>query len=125
MDSFRMLYYRDLNKLTMKNRYPPLRTDELFDQLQGSSVYSKIDMRSGYHQLKGRDGRPFQKHTSVENRATSLEFQSKEEHAEHLKLILELLKKEELSCWLLPTIYRRFLEDFQAYDKADLEELKF
>ncbi|GJZ95746.1 putative reverse transcriptase domain-containing protein [Tanacetum coccineum] len=43
--------YKDLNKLTMKNRYPLPRTDDLFDQLQGSSVYSKIDPRSRYHQL--------------------------------------------------------------------------
>ncbi|GJS78432.1 putative reverse transcriptase domain-containing protein [Tanacetum coccineum] len=43
--------YRELNKLTVKNRYPLLRIDDLFDQLQGSSVYSKIDLRSGYHQL--------------------------------------------------------------------------
>ncbi|GJU77632.1 putative reverse transcriptase domain-containing protein [Tanacetum coccineum] len=49
---FRMcIDYRELNKLTVKNRYPLLRIDDLFDQLQGSSVYSKIDMRSGYHQL--------------------------------------------------------------------------
>nr|GEU53104.1 putative reverse transcriptase domain-containing protein [Tanacetum cinerariifolium] len=69
--SFRMcIDYRELNKLTVKNRYPLLRIDDLFDQLQGSSVYSKIDLRSGYHQLR--------------------------EHEEHLKEILELLKKEEL-----------------------------
>ncbi|GKA34872.1 putative reverse transcriptase domain-containing protein [Tanacetum coccineum] len=43
--------YRDLNKLTVKNRYPLPRIDDLFDQLHGSSVYSKIDLRSGYHQL--------------------------------------------------------------------------
>ncbi|GJT81896.1 putative reverse transcriptase domain-containing protein, partial [Tanacetum coccineum] len=43
--------YRELNKLTVKNRYPLPRIDDLFDQLQGSSVYSKIDLRSGYHQL--------------------------------------------------------------------------
>nr|GFA06530.1 putative reverse transcriptase domain-containing protein [Tanacetum cinerariifolium] len=44
--------YRELNKLTVKNRYPLSRIDDLFDQLQGSSVYSKIDLRSGYHQLR-------------------------------------------------------------------------
>ncbi|GJW29776.1 putative reverse transcriptase domain-containing protein [Tanacetum coccineum] len=45
--SFRMcIDYRELNKLTVKNRYPLLRIDELFDQLQGSSVYSKINLRS-------------------------------------------------------------------------------
>ncbi|GJZ12937.1 putative reverse transcriptase domain-containing protein [Tanacetum coccineum] len=47
--------YQELNKLTVKNRYPLLRIDDLFDQLQGSSVYSKIDLRSGYHQLRARD----------------------------------------------------------------------
>nr|GEY01254.1 putative reverse transcriptase domain-containing protein [Tanacetum cinerariifolium] len=54
--SFRMcIDYRELNKLTVKNRYPLLRIDDLFDQLQGSSVYSKIDLRSGYHQLRVRE----------------------------------------------------------------------
>ncbi|GKD33330.1 hypothetical protein Tco_1248839 [Tanacetum coccineum] len=50
--SFRMcIDYRKLNKLAIKNRYPLLRIDEFFDQLQGLSVYSKIGLRSGYHQL--------------------------------------------------------------------------
>ncbi|GJU75954.1 putative reverse transcriptase domain-containing protein [Tanacetum coccineum] len=54
--SFRMcIDYRELNKLTVKNRYLLPRIDEIFDQLQGSSVYSKIDLRSGYHQLRVRD----------------------------------------------------------------------
>nr|GEV81822.1 putative reverse transcriptase domain-containing protein [Tanacetum cinerariifolium] len=44
--------YRELNKLTVKNCYPLPRIDDLFDQLQGSSVYSKINLRSGYHQLR-------------------------------------------------------------------------
>nr|GEU52943.1 RNA-directed DNA polymerase homolog [Tanacetum cinerariifolium] len=47
--------YRKLNKLTVKNRYPLRRIDDLFDQLQESSVFSKIDLRSGYHQLRVRD----------------------------------------------------------------------
>ncbi|GJY24909.1 putative reverse transcriptase domain-containing protein, partial [Tanacetum coccineum] len=47
--------YRELNKLIVKNRYPLPRIDDLFDQLQGLSVYSKIDLRSGYHQLRVRD----------------------------------------------------------------------
>ncbi|GKC76586.1 putative reverse transcriptase domain-containing protein, partial [Tanacetum coccineum] len=47
--------YRELNKLTIKNRCPLPRIDDLFDQLQGLSIYSKIDLRSGYHQLKVRD----------------------------------------------------------------------
>ncbi|GJT67477.1 hypothetical protein Tco_1018957 [Tanacetum coccineum] len=44
--------YRELNKLTVKNRYPLPRIDDLFDQLQGSHFFSKIDLRSGYHQLR-------------------------------------------------------------------------
>ncbi|GJY80603.1 putative reverse transcriptase domain-containing protein [Tanacetum coccineum] len=47
--------YQELNKLIVKNRYPLLRIDDLFDQLQGSSVYSKIDLRSGYHQIRVRE----------------------------------------------------------------------
>nr|GEV45933.1 putative reverse transcriptase domain-containing protein [Tanacetum cinerariifolium] len=54
--SFRMcIDYRELNKLTVKNRYPLPRIDNLLDQLQGSSVYSKINLRSGYHQLRVRE----------------------------------------------------------------------
>ena len=44
--------YRELNKLTIRNKYPLPRIDDLFDQLQGAQVFSKIDLRSGYYQLK-------------------------------------------------------------------------
>ncbi|GJZ60014.1 putative reverse transcriptase domain-containing protein [Tanacetum coccineum] len=54
--SFQMcIDYRELNKLAVQNRYPLPRIDDLFDQLQGSSVYSKIDLRSGYHRLRVRE----------------------------------------------------------------------
>nr|GEW46375.1 putative reverse transcriptase domain-containing protein [Tanacetum cinerariifolium] len=54
--SFRMcINYRELNKLTVKNRYPLPRIDELFDQLPGSRYFSKIDLRSDYHQLRVRE----------------------------------------------------------------------
>ncbi|GJR09372.1 putative reverse transcriptase domain-containing protein [Tanacetum coccineum] len=134
--SFRMcIDYRELNKLTVKNRYPLPRIDDLFDQLQGSSVYSKIDLRSGYHQLRVRD-EDIPK-TAFRTRYGHYEFQvmpfgltnapavfmdlmnrvckpyldkfvivfiddiliysrNKEEHADHLGIILELLRKEEL-----------------------------
>nr|GEW27040.1 putative reverse transcriptase domain-containing protein [Tanacetum cinerariifolium] len=134
--SFRMcIDYRELNKLTVKNHYPLPRIDDLFDQLQGSSVYSKIDLRSGYHQLRVRD-EDISK-TAFKTRYEHYEFQvmpfgltnapavfmdlmnrmykpyldtfvivfiddiliysrNKEEHANHLRIILELLKKEKL-----------------------------
>jgi hypothetical protein len=47
--------YRSLNEVTIKNRYTLLRIEDLFDQIKGASVFSKIDLRSGYHQLKIRE----------------------------------------------------------------------
>ena len=44
--------YRQLNKITIKNKYPLSRIYDLFDQLQGMSIFSKVDLRFGYHQLK-------------------------------------------------------------------------
>jgi hypothetical protein len=46
------VYYRALNEVTVKNKYPLPRIDDLFDQLRGACVFSKINLRSGYHQLK-------------------------------------------------------------------------
>nr|GEU99930.1 hypothetical protein [Tanacetum cinerariifolium] len=134
--SFRMcIDYRKLNKLTVKNRYPLSRIDDLFDQLQESRVYSKIDMRSGYHQLRvWEEDIP---KTAFRTRYGHYEFQvmpfgltnaptvfmdlmnrvckpyldrfvivfiddiliyskNRKEHEGHLKLILKLLKEEEL-----------------------------
>nr|GFA42143.1 putative reverse transcriptase domain-containing protein [Tanacetum cinerariifolium] len=124
--------------LITKNRYPLPRIDDLFVQLQGSSVYSKIDLRSGYHQFRVREEDILK--TAFKRRYGHYEFQvmpfgltnapavfmdlmnwvckpyldkfmivfiddifiyskDKKEHEEHLKTILELLKKKELS-WL-------------------------
>ncbi|GJX55693.1 putative reverse transcriptase domain-containing protein [Tanacetum coccineum] len=114
---FRMcIDYREMNKLTVKNRYPLPRIDDLFYQLQGSSTYSKIDLRSGYHQLRVRD-EDIPK-TAFRMRYGHYEFQkpcmlfdkfvivfiddiliysrNKEENTDHLRIILELLKKEKL-----------------------------
>jgi hypothetical protein len=47
--------YRSLNEITTKNKYPLSRIDDLFDQLKGAKYFSKVDLRSGYHQLKIRE----------------------------------------------------------------------
>ncbi|XP_073153740.1 uncharacterized protein [Henckelia pumila] len=65
--------YRQLNNETVKNRYPLHRIDDLFDQLQGSSVYSKIAQRFGYHQLRNLC-----------------------DHANHLRIVLKTLREEKL-----------------------------
>ncbi|GKE39238.1 putative reverse transcriptase domain-containing protein, partial [Tanacetum coccineum] len=102
--SFRMcIDYRELNKLTVKNRYPLPRIDDLFDQLQGVRYFSKIDLRSGYHQLRlheedisKTDFRKIYRKQPLELDMVILSLQSKEEHKDHLRLVLELLRQEKL-----------------------------
>ncbi|GJW88284.1 putative reverse transcriptase domain-containing protein [Tanacetum coccineum] len=171
--SFRMcIDYRELNKRTVKNRYPLPRIDDLFDQLQGSSVYSKIDLRSGYHQLRVREEDILK--TAFRTRYVHYEFQvmpfgltnapavfmdlmnrvckpfldkfvivfiddiliyskNKKEHEEHLKVILELLKKEELyakfsKCefWIPKVQFLDHVIDSQGIhvDPAKIESIK-
>nr|GEY44495.1 hypothetical protein [Tanacetum cinerariifolium] len=71
-----------------QNRYPLPRIDDLSDQLQGSSMYSKIDLRSGYHQLCIKE-----EDISI---TVGMALLDEKEHEKHLKIILELLKKERL-----------------------------
>nr|GFA83674.1 retrotransposon protein, putative, Ty3-gypsy subclass [Tanacetum cinerariifolium] len=95
--SFRMcIDYQELNKLTVKNCYPLARIKDLFDQLQGSSVYSKIDLRSVFMDLMNRVCKPYlDKFVIVFIDDILIYSKDEKEHEEHLKAILELLKKEE------------------------------
>ena len=127
--------YRQFNKLTIRNQYPLPRIDDLFDQLQGAKVFSKIDLRSGYHQLKVR--REDVPKIAFKTRYGHYEFlvmpfgltnapaafmdlmnrvlgpyldnffivfiddihvysSSKEEHAEHLRIVLQTLREHQL-----------------------------
>lgn len=47
--------YRELNRVTIKNKYPLPRIDDLFDQLKEATIFSEIDLRSGYHELKVKE----------------------------------------------------------------------
>nr|XP_043629853.1 uncharacterized protein LOC122601150 [Erigeron canadensis] len=87
--------YRELNKRTVKNKYPLPRIDDLFDQLQGASYFSKIDLRSGYHQLKV-DGESVAK-TAFRTRYGHYEVLVMPfDHREHLRTILEVLRENNL-----------------------------
>ncbi|GJW72330.1 putative reverse transcriptase domain-containing protein [Tanacetum coccineum] len=172
--SFRMcIDYHELNKLTVKNRYPLQRINKLFDQLQGSSIYSKIDLRSGYHQLKVLEQDI--PNTAFQTRYGHYEFQvmpfgltnapvvfmdlmnrvckpylnkfviifiddiliyskDKKEHEEHLKAILELLKKEKLyakfsKCefWISKVQFLVHIIDSRGIhvDPAKIESIKY
>nr|GEY35558.1 hypothetical protein [Tanacetum cinerariifolium] len=104
--SFRIcIDYRELNKLTVKNRYPLPKIDDLFDQLQGLQFFLKIELRSGYHQLRVHEDDILK--TAFRTRYRHFEFivmpfnltnapATRYEHVEHLRFVLELLKKEKL-----------------------------
>ncbi|KAG8503648.1 hypothetical protein CXB51_001631 [Gossypium anomalum] len=83
--------YRQLNKVTVKNKYPLPRIDDLFDQLKGATVFSKIDLRSGYYQLPYLD-----KFVVVFIDDILIYSHDETEHAEHLRTVLQILRDNQL-----------------------------
>ncbi|TYK03209.1 pol protein [Cucumis melo var. makuwa] len=93
--------YRELNKVTVKNRYPLPRIDDLFDQLQGATVFSKIDLQSGYHQLRIKDG-------DVPKTA----FRSRYGHYEFIVMSFGLTNAPTVFMDLMNRVFREFLDTF-------------
>ncbi|KAI3676199.1 hypothetical protein L1987_85800 [Smallanthus sonchifolius] len=93
--------YRELNKITIRNRYPLPRIDDLFDQLHGAKFFSKIDLRSGYHQLKVKDA-------NVPKNA----FRTRYDHYEFLVMPFGLTNAPAVFMDLMSRVFHEFLDKF-------------
>ena len=93
--------YRQLNRVTIRNQYPLRRIDELFDQLQGSLVYFKIDLRSGYHQLRVQ-----------ESDVPKTAFKTRYRHYEFLVMPFSLTNAPAAFMDLMNLVFQPYLDRF-------------
>lgn len=95
--------YRQLNRATIKNRYPLLRIDNLFDQLQGAQVFSKVDLRVGYYQLK----------IKVED-VLKTTFRTRYKHYEFLMMFFGLTNAVIAFMDLMNRVFQEYIDQFMT-----------
>ena len=101
--------YRQLNKVTIKNRYPLPNIDNLFNQLRGARVYSKIDLRTGYHQLRVRE---------VDIAKTA--FRTRYGHFEFMVMPFELTNAPAAFMDLMHRVFQPYLDRFVVVFMDDI-----
>ncbi|XP_070677834.1 uncharacterized protein [Malus domestica] len=113
--------YRQLNRVTIKNRYPLPRIDDLFDQLKGACVFSKIDLRSGYYQLKIK-----------EDDVPKTAFRTRYGHYEFLVMPFGLTNAPAAFMRLMNEVFQQyldkfvivFIDDILVYSKSQADHIR-